>query len=136
MADISQTAANVTVAGTGGSITIVQAGEAITQGMPVYLSSGKYFKTDANGTVLTAAVVGIAMTPAALDGYFILAGNGTKIDLGATLVIGTPLVVSATAGGIAPIADLATGWWVSHLGTPSAAGLVTLKLDATGVAVP
>lgn len=136
MADLVQTAANVGVSGTTATLSLVQAGEAITQGNSVYLKSdAKHWKSDADLTSEAAAAVGIALTPAAADEYFVLASTG-KIDVGATLTVGTTYVVSGTAGAIAPIADLATGDYATILGTATAADELDLKIEATGALVP
>jgi hypothetical protein len=138
MVDITQTAANVGLTANS-SATVLQtvlAGEALTQGQPVYLSAGKYYKADADAGLVNAAAVGICMSPAAADEYFSMAVAGAKIDLGATLGVGSSYVVSGTAGGIAPIADLATGDWVTHIGTASLANEIELVMKATGSQVP
>ena len=72
MADLSQTASSVAISGSKAPTKRVQFGEAVTQGMPVYLSDSKYYKADANDTVAKAAVEGIVLTPAGIDGYGML----------------------------------------------------------------
>lgn len=137
MANLTQTAANVGHSGSGVQTRTVQAGESITQGMPVYLKSSdsKYWKADANASSDTAAAVGIALTPADADGYFTMATSG-PVDLGATLTVGETYVVSATAGAIAPIGDLTTGDYPTHLGVATAADKLVLNIYASGVAKP
>jgi len=108
MADLSQTPASVKLM-SASQVQTVQAGEAITQGQPVYLSASKYYRCDANDTAAKAVAAGIALTPAASDGYFVLAPNGASVDVGATLAVGTTYAVSATVGAIAPIADITSG---------------------------
>ncbi len=138
MADISQTAGSVGLTDESSAVTVqtVQAGEALTQGQPVYLSGGKYYKADADAGAVNAAAVGIVMTPAATNVYFLMTITGATIDLGATLTVGETYVVSGTAGAIAPIADLATGDWVTIVGTATAADTIVLTMDATGAQVP
>ena len=137
MANLTQTAANVGLTANSASTTatVVQAGEAITQGMPVYLLSSKYYKADASA-LGSAAATHLAVTPAATDEYFVAVPTGGTVDLGATLTVGTTYVVSATAGAIAPEADLLTGEFVTSLGVASAAGELVLDINATGVAKP
>ncbi|NNE62362.1 MAG: hypothetical protein HKN35_15830 [Woeseia sp.] len=138
MADLTQTAANVGLTDTAGStVAVKQAGEALTQGQPVYLNTAdsKYYKCDANVSAVTAAAAGICMSPAATDEYFILCSAG-PIDLGGTLAIGTTYIVSATAGGVAPDADAATGWFKTALGHAIATDRLELDINASGVAVP
>ena len=137
MADLSQTAASVTVKATG-SVSIVVGGEAITQGMPVYLNSsdGEHYKADRTTSATTAAAVGIALTPCDADGdYFVIAKTGTTVDLGATLTVGQTYVVS-DSGGISAIADLASNDYVTHLGVATAADKLPLDINATGALVP
>lgn len=132
MADLSITAANVAHAAVGLQTSTKQAGEALTQGEPVYVSDGKYFKADADASAGTAEVVGIAMTAASTDGYFTMASSG-PINLGATLTVGETYVLSATAGGIAPIGDLETGDYVTTLGIATTASRLDLSINASGV---
>ena len=138
MADLTITAANVGVRASSGSIAIVQAGESLTQGQPVYLNSNdsKYYQTDADLSTTAAGATGIVLTPAATDEYFVLAQAGTTVDLGATLTVGETYCCSPTKGGIMPIGDAATGDYITHLGVASAADKLLLDINATGIAVP
>ena len=110
MADLTQTPANVETA-SGAAISTVQAGEAFDAGTPVYqlASDGKYYKADANDALKYVAV-GIAISGASSDGYFVLQRGG-DINIGATTVKGEIYILSNTAGAIAPHGDLATGWY-------------------------
>jgi len=67
MANLSQTAANVGVGNSGTRTRVVQAGAAVINGQPVYLSAAKYYPADAS-LALTANATGIALTAAATDG--------------------------------------------------------------------
>ncbi len=128
MADLTQTAANVGLTDQSGArIRVVKAGEAITQGMPVYVNDAEYYQCDASA-LASAACAGIAMTPAADGEYFAMAGDDTTVDLGGTLTIGETYCVSATKGAIAPIADLSSGEFVTILGTATAADELKLQL--------
>ena len=135
MADLTQTAANVSTKSSNPDIAVVQVGEAITQGNPVYSDSSdsnKYKKavtTDAD----TSAAEGIALTPADDDEWTIIQRNG-NIDLGATLTIGETYYVSNTAGNIMPSADVSTGEFVTSLGVAVAADSLKLDINASGVA--
>ena len=136
MADLSITAANVKAGSASTRVQLVQAGEAITQGMPVYLASdGKYYQTDANDTAVKAQAKGIAVTPASTDGYFLLAVDGL-VNLGATLAVGQIYVCSATKGGIAPYADLTTNDFVSIVGIATTTALLDINLLVSGVQKP
>lgn len=137
MANLTITAANVGHADSGLQTRTVQAGEAITQGECVYLKSSdsKYWLADADASSDTATATGIALTPASADEYFTMATSG-PIDLGATLTVGETYVVSATPGKIAPIGDLVTGDYPTHLGVAITAGKLQLNINASGVAKP
>lgn len=134
MADLSQTAANVACGGSDAEIDLVQAGEAITQGMPVYLKAAdlKYYKTDADG-LATADCVGIALTPAALNGYFVIQTDG-DINLGATLTVGLEYYCSTNFGGICAIGDLTTGDYPTRLGVAITSSVLRMGIFAAGVA--
>lgn len=136
MADLTITAANVKAGSNNTRTSLVQAGEAVTQGQPVYLASdGKYYQTDANDTAVKAQAKGIAITPASTDGYFLLGVDGL-LNLGATLAVGQVYVVSATKGGIAPYADLTTNDYVTILGVATTTALLDFNLVVSGVQKP
>jgi hypothetical protein len=139
MAALSQTAANVGIGSSGTRVRTVQAGEAITQGQPVYLSTvdSKYYKADANASVTTAKAVGIAITPAGADGWFVMQeGANGLVNLGATLTVGETYVVGATAGQVNPIGDLSSGHYPCILGTATTTALIQTLYSFTGVAKP
>lgn len=130
MADISQTAVNVAVGSANTPTRIVQFGESVTQGMPVYKlsSDGKYYKADAD-TLAAANVAGIALTPGATNGYGVIAlpsntPGVSLVNLGATLAVGLGYYVSTNAGGIAPAADVTTGDYPTFLGFATTAALL------------
>lgn len=117
MANLTQTPANVGIGDQRSRLDPVIAGEAITQGMPVYESSGKWYQADAN--VLAASQsTAIAMSAAAADNdpLIVAKGAGCLINLGATLAVGETYVVSRTKGAICPIGDLTTGDYPCILG--------------------
>jgi hypothetical protein len=122
LADLSVTASQV-LAPTDGSGNFINgiAGATITAGQPCYYDSATstYKLADANASQSTAQAVGIA-THAALTGQPIrlMGGRGGYLTLGAGAApaSGVIYVVSATAGGIAPAADLATGHYTTILG--------------------
>ena len=136
MADLSQTAANVGLTNDAGSQIDASKvyGEAVTQGNAVYLktSDNKYWKADADAAA-TASADGIALTPGAADEYGVVCTEG-YVDLGATLTVGETYVVSTTAGGIAPIADLGSGDYTTILGVATAADTLELNIYVSGVA--
>jgi hypothetical protein len=134
MADLSITAANVGV--TSNTVfELVQVGESVTQGQPAYKKAldGLYYKADANASSATAAALGVFLSPASTNGYALIAKSGS-ILAGATLTVGETYVVSATAGGIAPLADVTTGWYVTILGVASSATTLALDIVRSGTA--
>lgn len=133
MADITQTAANVTIGIQTVPTKPIQFGGTVTQGMPLYrASSGKYLAADANDGVEKSVVTGISMSPGSLDSFGTMAlpstsPSGSLINLGATLVVGETYAVSAIAGAIAPIADLASGQFITILGVAVSASLLDFQ---------
>lgn len=90
------------------------AGEAVTTGQLVYESSadGRYYLADANVSTKykVAGVAGHAATAAGQPLSIIY--FDPALQIGATLSTTAPVyVASATAGGIAPSADIASGWY-------------------------
>jgi len=134
MADLSITAANVGVT-SGAVIELVQVGESVTQGQPAYKKAldGLYYKADANASSATAAALGVFLTPASTSGYALIVKSGSYLA-GATLTVGETYVVSATAGGIAPLSDVTTGWYVTILGVASSASTLALDIVRSGTA--
>lgn len=135
MSDLSITAANVKVRGATTLTKIVQFGETMTAGQSTYLklSDQKYWKADANGSVDTAAASAVVLVGAAGDAYGVIVERG-PMDLGATLTVGVPYIVSTTAGGIAPASDFSgySGSWLTHLGYATAANSIDIRPFVTG----
>ncbi len=140
MADVVVVAANVALdpaisSDTGDLI----AGEAITQGQPVRISAAdsKAYRAQSTTTVDDAAAVGIALNSASTGQPVRYATYGT-MDLGVTLTDGAVYVVSETIGGIAPVADLTTGNFLTLLGVGKSDGklqMMTAAPYASGIAV-
>lgn len=135
MADVSVTATSVAVA----SDTVIErgfAGATITAGQTVYLSSsGTWLLADANASATTANVQGIALNGAA-SGQPVAVAVGGSLNPGFTVTVGAVYVLSATAGGIAPVADLATGWYTGIVGVGITSSNLRLIMFRAGVAVP
>lgn len=92
------------------------AGASITIGQLLYFDStaGTYKLADANASATTSAVVAIAGSAAASGQPVIVILEDDDLTLGATLSMSAPVYsVSGTAGGIAPSADITTGWYPS-----------------------
>jgi hypothetical protein len=140
MTNISQTAANVALGASTTPTKIVQVGEAVTQGMPLYFSTdGKWYQCDANDGVAKAVVGAIALTSAAIDGYALVALPATTpgkslVNLGATLAIGEVYAVSATKGAIAPIGDITSTQFVSVMGIAKTAALLDFQVSIANTA--
>lgn len=134
MADISVTAGNVAEYANG-QTAWGTAGETITAGQTLYLNSttGKLMKADAD-TAAESVCKGIALNGGSLNQpiKYIYGGEYTA---GGTVAVGTVYVVSATAGGIAPLADLTSGDYVSILGVASTAARIKLNIFNSGIAV-
>jgi len=137
MADLSVTAANVLAGATAQIVTGV-AGATITAGQPLYADAsdgGRLKPADANASAAAAAVVGIALH-ASLDEQPVSYVRVGLVNLGATLTVGQIYVASATAGGVAPVSDLATGHYVTILGVAKTAAELDLAINVSGIAKP
>jgi hypothetical protein len=137
MADLSITAANV-VAGSGATKESGVAGATITAGQAVYkdASDGGKFKLADNDSA-TAAVrsfYGIALHGASSGQPLTVLKEG-PITIGATVAVGTVYMTSSTAGGIAPVADAATGDYVTVIGIGTSTTVIEVQPLAAGAAV-
>ncbi|TIX89194.1 hypothetical protein [Rhizobium sp. P44RR-XXIV] len=132
MADLTITPANV-VAGTNAVRDIGTAGETITAGKVVYFdaATNKWKLSDNNATG-TRTVHGIALNGASLNQPVSVAKHG-DITIGATLVAGTAYYLSATAGGICPVADLATGMDSILIGLAKSTTVLAIDVQDSGV---
>jgi hypothetical protein len=103
----------------------------------VYLdTTNKYLLCDNNLSVVTAALKGIALTPGVLDGYGLLATEGSILIIGPTLVVGVTYYAGPTAGQIIAESELASGHFVSRLGTAATTSRLDLSIKATGIQRP
>lgn len=136
MADISITAANV-VAGNDAAIVHGTAGEAITAGKAVYLSSttNRWMLADSNsGTPEARRATGVALNGASA-GQPVAVQKGGDITIGATLTAGTAYYLSDTAGGICPVADVGSGEYVCLIGLARSASVLAIGIQFPGVAI-
>ena len=135
MADITVTAANVK-AGANAVVKTVTAGVAINAGQVVYqdTSDKKYKLADADA-LATAKVAGIALNDAATDQPLEVQTAG-DIDVGGTVVVGEIYLVSITAGGIAPEAEVVTGDFVSILGIGTVSNKLKMQILISDIAIP
>ena len=136
MADLVVTAANC-VAGATASIRRGTAGATITAGQPLYYDSATATYKLADSDSATAAVrapVGISLH-ASLANQPIAMVDGGPLTLGATLVAGLAYYLSKTAGGICPVADIASGGYSTILGIATSTTVLDVKIHSSGVAV-
>ena len=135
MADLVITPADLELASSRSRPSTVQAGEAIEAGELVYrdTTTGKYLLASASAEA-SAAIEGIAVTAAGVDGYFSMLSS-TSLILGATLTQGTPYFLSTNSGKIAPFADIGAGDYVSLLGFASSTSVIQLDILATGISI-
>ncbi len=137
MADLVLTAASV-LKGAGATISDGTAGGTVTAGQPVYqdAADGDQWKAaDANASVSTAAVVGIALH-ASLDNQPLQILTSGPITIGATVAVGTTYVLSNTAGGICPNLDATSGWYKTILGVATSATVIQITLNVSGALIP
>jgi len=135
MADLSVTAANC-VKGSNAIVENGHAGETITAGQVVYLDSSTnlYMKADADAATAAARNPrGIALNSASLNQPLAVQTKG-DLTLGATLTAGISYYLSgATAGGIAPVADVGTGEYYVLIGLATSTSVLRLSLNYSGV---
>lgn len=132
--DISITAANV-VPDDGYQYQDVVAGEAVTAGQVLYISSGTTAKiAHCETSTATAAARGIALH-AASTGQPLRMMTGGTITIGGTVALGKVYVLSAS-GGIAPVGDLANTDYVTVLGVGTTTAKIRLLIYPSGVKHP
>lgn len=134
MADLSITAADI-VADSAASTASGTAGATITAGQVVYLdgADNKYKLADADsGTAAAKAPAGIALHGAA-DGQPLKIIKSGDLTMNAVLTAGTDYYLSATAGGIAPRADLGVGDDVVLLGLAKSTTVLAVDIQIPGV---
>lgn len=114
---------------------LVKYGATISAGQPLYLDSAdnEHKLCDNNASAATATIKGIAMTPGVDGGYGLMAVSGSIILVGTTAAVGETYYAGATAGEIVPDADVATGNYISRIGTAESATQIKLAIEYTGV---
>lgn len=133
MADLSITAASV-VADDVSKEELV-AGATIAAGDVLYMdtANGDVMKlAQADGTSLEATVYGIALCGAATGQPVIVARSG-DLDIGASLTVAGVYILSANAGKICPVADLASSSYLSIIGVGTAADNFKISILNSGV---
>jgi predicted transcriptional regulator len=136
MADLTITATSV-VPGSGATIASGIAGETILAGQSVYIKTadGKLWKAKSSGTVEEATCAGIAVNGGSVGQTVSYVTDGI-MTIGATTAKTTTYMVSATAGGVAPQADLISTNKISIVGyATDAAGAFVVLRRVTGAVV-
>jgi hypothetical protein len=134
MADLSITAASVKPSA-GAVIASGIAGATITAGQLVHrnTTSGKFVLSDADGSGLKQ-VLGVALNGAS-DGQPLSVQTGGDITIGATVTAGTTYYASPTAGGICPLADVASGDDPIIIGIAKSASVLMLRIADPDVTI-
>jgi hypothetical protein len=128
MADLSITASAVR----GTRSNTAAAAVALTAGKVVYVNaSSKLALSDANVTE-AATVSGIVLNAAEADQPASIHSSG-DLTVSSVLTPGTFYYLSATAGGICPVADLATGHRVIQIGYAKSATVLAVNIIDTGI---
>ena len=140
MADLAITASQVKQDTTNAQVFNGTAAVSITAGQSVFVDTGTTPNTvklaDADDTVTTAGAKGIALNDAEVDHPVQVQEGGTiTLGAGAAPTKGTIFVVSGTAGGIAPAADLASGDFVTILGVGNSTNGLEMDVFLSGVQV-
>jgi hypothetical protein len=136
MADLTVTPASVIP---GANAVIERSGTAgatITAGQVVYFddTTGKYKLADSDGAAALRSPRGIALNGAS-DGQPLAVQTKGKITIGATMTAGLAYYLSKVAGGIAPVADIASGGYATVLGIATSTTVLELNMTESGVAV-
>ena len=114
---------------------MIEAGEAITRGMPLYIdaSDSNRWKKASTASVAASAVRAIATQDAAA-GQPLRGQVGGDIDIGATLTVGESYGVGDTAGSICPLSDNGSADFPAFIGWAITAARLRLAFAAAGVA--
>lgn len=129
MADLSQTATSVVGYGEPSHGKL---GGTVAAGMPVRKQTDGTYIAATDASAAGANVDGIATTGGAVNQAFTFQKGG-NINLGATLAVGMPYMLSAS-GGIKPASDHATGEFSTILGIATTTALLKMGIVVGGVA--
>jgi hypothetical protein len=137
MADLTVTAASVLH--TSGDRETGVAGASITAGQAVYIDTANSYVlklAQCDGTTLEATVAGIALNSAGTAQPVVYAKTGAVINIGATTAKTTTYVLSATAGGVCPQADLVSTNNIVRIGhATGTSGAFIVDIRNTGAVV-
>jgi hypothetical protein len=131
-ADLTITAANVTPSANA-VIRSSTAGVAITAGQALYKDATASYAlklADANSATAAARIVcGLALNSAAAGSPVNYVVTDPALVIGGTVANGTVYILSATAGSIAPLADLTTGMYAFVLGVGTSTTTIAFRAD-------
>ncbi len=133
MADLTITSGSV-LAGSGAKKINGTAGAAISAGQVLYLEAATNTLKLADNDSATAGVrvpVGIALHAAAAGQPLTYLAAG-PITIGATVAVGIVYILSSTAGGIAPVADVGAGDYNSIIGIGTSTSVIDVKIHSAG----
>lgn len=104
----------------------------MTAGMPVYKNAAdnnRLYKCDANESLAAAACCGILLTGGGIGQTAIYTDDDPQFQPGFTLTAGDVAIVDGSAaGGVAPVGDLASGWFPTVLGPAISTTKMCLKI--------
>ena len=116
----------------GDAAVVVAAGQAVYRN-----ASSKFALADADGATPLFRVVGIAVNSAKADQPLqVCTGDSAFVCGAADVEIGQVYVLSATAGGIAPVTDLVNPMNCQVIGVGISATEIYLKLIVSNAIVP
>lgn len=136
MSDLSITAANV-IASTDAVTEVRPAGVALTAGQWVYLDSATDTYKLADADSATAAVRsprGQALNGGGIGQPIQIIRSGS-VTVGGTMTAGLVYYLSKTAGGMCPVADIASGGYATSLGIATSTTVFKINITESGVAV-
>lgn len=134
MSDLIITASAV-VEGLAATVASGVAAVSINAGQSIFLDASNLNKVtlaDANLSLAAASCRGIALGNA-VAGQRVSYITSGPVTLGAVLTQGKVYVLSANAGGIAPVADLSSGMYSTILGVASSTSMLQVGIVASGI---
>lgn len=111
-------------------------GESVTQGQPVYKNAdGRHYLADANDED-KLPVLGVAATAGAIGQPGLVVSSDPECTPGFAIAAGEVVIVSATAGEVAPVGDAASGDYVSILYVGIGSNKAALSITSSTAPVP
>ena len=121
------TSASVLASDAGKPADLV-AGESIAAGQVVYKSTSTVALLASATNSVRANAFGIAVNSASAGQPLRVISEDPSFSVGATMVTGAVLVLSATPGAIAPVSDLTNGWYPTVLGIANSGTRAAIKI--------